>query len=62
MTMWYTDIYIKNICRLNEKLIVEKQVYNEQSFYRFECCSVETLPTLFLIFRFNLCCDVYLFF
>ena len=29
-------IYIKNIYKSNEKLIVEKHIYNEQSFYKFE--------------------------
>ena len=55
-------IYIKNICRSNERLIVEKHVYNEQNFYRFERCSVDILSTLFLFFRFKQCCDVYFFF
>ena len=53
-------IYIKNICKSDERLIVEKQIYKKQSFYKFECCFVDTL--LILFFRFNLCCDVYFFF
>ena len=55
-------IYIKDIYRSSKRLIVEKQAYNEQSFYRLERCSVDTLSTLFLVFCFNLYCDVYLFF
>ena len=41
--MWYTNNLYKNICRSNEKLIVEKQVCNEQHFYKFERCFVDTL-------------------
>ena len=51
--MWQCDIqiiYIKNICRSNEKLIVEKQIRNEQHFYKFERCSVDTLSTNFRFF------------
>ena len=55
-------IYTKNTCRSNEKLIVEKQIYNEQNFSKFERCSVDTLSILLLFFRFNLYCNVYLFF
>ena len=36
-------IYIKNICKLNERLIVKKQIRNEQHFYKFERCFVDTL-------------------
>ena len=36
-------VYTKIICRLDERLIVEKQVRNEQHFYKFERCSVDTL-------------------
>ena len=39
----YKVIYIKSICKSNERLIVEKQIRNEQHFYRFERCSVDTL-------------------
>ena len=55
-------IYIKNICKLDEKLIVEKRVHNEQSFDKFECCFVDTLSTLFLFFRLKQCYNVYIFF
>ena len=51
-------IYIKNVCKSDEKLIVEKQIYNEQNFYKFERCSVDTLSILFLFFHFNLCYNV----
>ena len=54
-------IYIKNICKSNEKLIVEKYVYNEQNSYKFKHCFVDTLSILFLFFRFKQCCDVYFF-
>ena len=54
-------IYIKNICRSDEKLIVEKYAHNEQSFYRFECCFVETMSILFLSFHLKQFCDVYFF-
>ena len=43
-------IYIKNICRLNERLIVEKQVRNEEHFYKFERCFVDTLSTNLRLF------------
>ena len=43
-------IYIKNICRSNEKLIVEKQVRNEQQFYKFERCFVDMLSINFRLF------------
>ena len=46
----YKVIYIKSICRLNEKLIVEKQIRNEQHFYKFERCSVDTLSINFCFF------------
>ena len=39
-------IYIKNICKLKKRLIVEKQVYNEQSLYKFE--GVTHLPWVHL--------------
>ena len=39
-------IYIENIYKLNERLIVEKQVYNEQSFYKFERCVVNTVDSV----------------
>ena len=43
-------IYIKNICRLNKRLIVEKQIRNEQHFYKFERCFVDTLSTNLRLF------------
>ena len=43
-------IYIKNICKSNEKLIVEKQIRNEQHFYKFERYSVDTLSTNLRLF------------
>ena len=43
-------IYIKSICKSNERLIVEKQIRNEQHFYRFERCSVHTLSINFRLF------------
>ena len=42
--------YIKNICRSDEKLIVEKQIRNEQHFYKFERCFVDTLSINFRLF------------
>ena len=39
--------YIKNICKLDKKLIVEKQIRNEQHFYKFERCFVDTLSINF---------------
>ena len=36
-------IYIKNICKLKKRLIVEKQICIEQHFYKFERCFVYTL-------------------
>ena len=55
-------IYIRNIYKSNKRLIVEKHVYNEQNFYKFERCSVDTLSILFLFFRLKQCCNVYFFF
>ena len=53
MKMWQCDIqmtYIKNICKLGERLIVEKQIRNEQHFYKLERCFVNTLSTNFRLF------------
>ena len=53
MNMWQCDIqmiYIKNICRLNERLILEKQIRNEQHFYKLERCFVNTLSINFRLF------------
>ena len=45
-------IYIKKICRSNEKLIVEQQIHNEQSFYKFKRCFVVTRSLIDLLIEY----------